>query len=245
MFLSGSSEIVNIEGGSLLQQWRLNREIYREDYARSVQVAHQALFYLGTFYLTHIWSTTNRTMQQLNVGETSYFLILMHSWFDPFQGFLNYLVYQRPRYLKIRAAHSNLNRSEAMFRALRFSHLPDVLVTSSGDSGSRFTADSKSSNKAKQIEASKTVETPSPEEDPASIDRKVSVRFGGTEHLDNDDDLLVARARELSTILEESFRSSRTTVALIQNSQFAEAQEEFQADLRQRLATFQEDRVDL
>jgi len=108
----------------LIERWKSRRSIYREDYPRSVEVMQQALCYLGAFYLTHVWSTSNRIVQFLNHGSTSFGLILMHSWFDPFQGFLNYLVYQRPRYLKIRKFCPDLSRWEAFKRTMQLSYSP-------------------------------------------------------------------------------------------------------------------------
>lgn len=67
--------------GRLLQR----RNIYKEDYRRSVEVSSQAVFYLTAFYLTHVWSTSTRLTQQLRGGGPWFGLILVHSWFDPFQ----------------------------------------------------------------------------------------------------------------------------------------------------------------
>lgn len=110
----------------ILERWMTRRAIYKEDYARTVEVANQSVWYLGVFYITHIWSTSNRIVQQVNNGKTRFGLILCHSWFDPFQGFLNFVVYQRPRYLKIRKSHPTLGVLGAVRRALRFSYLPNL-----------------------------------------------------------------------------------------------------------------------
>ena len=109
---------------NVIARWRSRRSIYREDYPRSVEVMRQAVWYLGVFYITHVWSTSNRIVQLVNQGSTYFGLTLVHSWFDPFQGFLNYLVYQRPRYIKIRKAHPKLSRLGACWKALQFSYLP-------------------------------------------------------------------------------------------------------------------------
>ncbi|KAL3920627.1 MAG: hypothetical protein SGILL_003165 [Bacillariaceae sp.] len=63
----------------LVTRWKSSRSQYREDYKRTLEVFHQACFYLGVFYLTHVWSTTNRIVQLVNNGNTYYGLIVMHS----------------------------------------------------------------------------------------------------------------------------------------------------------------------
>jgi hypothetical protein len=62
-----------------LHRWQSSRDQYREDYRRTVEVFHQACFYLGAFYITHVWSTTNRIIQMINNGNTYYGLIVVHS----------------------------------------------------------------------------------------------------------------------------------------------------------------------
>lgn len=122
----------------LINQWISRRKIYREDYSRSVEVSRQAMWYLAAFYITHVWSTTNRIMQQVNNGSTtaSFAITLIHSWFDPFQGFLNFVVYQRPRYLFHRKRHPEIGRIGACRRALRFSYLAPI----TDDSRRKFAA---------------------------------------------------------------------------------------------------------
>ena len=117
-----------------VQEWQKKRQIYREDYPRTMDVLNQAMWYLGVFYVTHIWSTSNRIVQMLNLGDTQYWLILGHAWFDPFQGFLNYVVYQRPRYLFIRESQPDLGRTGAMLRALKFSYIKQREVDAGGSS---------------------------------------------------------------------------------------------------------------
>jgi len=127
MFLSGHADDDERNESSnmnILARWKSHRSIYREDYPRSVEVMHQAIWYLGAFYLTHLWSTSNRIVQALNNSSTYFPLILLHAWFDPFQGALNYVVYQRPRYLKIRKFCPELTQWEACRKALLFSYLP-------------------------------------------------------------------------------------------------------------------------
>jgi hypothetical protein len=104
-----------------IQRWQERRQAFREDNPRTAEVFRQSLWYLGVFYLTHVWSTTNRTIQLINNGQTYYGLIVLHSFFDPLQGFLNYLVYQRPRFLRIRAADPDMGALKATWKALNLS----------------------------------------------------------------------------------------------------------------------------
>ena len=102
------------------KRWQLKRQIFREDNPRTAEVFHQALWYLGVFYLTHVWSTTNRTIQLVKNGRTYFGITVIHSFFDPLQGFLNFLVYQRPRYVRIRKSLPELGCWGALEMALMF-----------------------------------------------------------------------------------------------------------------------------
>lgn len=110
---------------ALVDTWKSSRIRYRSDYKRTLEVYHQALYYMGTFYLTHVWSTSNRLLQFANGGNSVFVLTAIHSFFDPLQGFLNYLVYQRPRYLRIRKQYPKAGRIGALTRMLRFSYMKD------------------------------------------------------------------------------------------------------------------------
>jgi hypothetical protein len=109
----------------MVDQWKTSRIQYREEYKRTLEVYHQSLYYLGTFYLTHVWSTSNRIVQFANGGNSYFSLTAIHSFFDPLQGFLNYFVYQRPRYIGIRKEYPKSGRIAALYRMLRFSYMPE------------------------------------------------------------------------------------------------------------------------
>jgi len=74
--------------------------------SKSRRVAQQALWYVGAFYLTFLFATINRLVQQI-VNKTYFPLIVCHAIFEPGQGFFNYLVYLRPRFLRYRERHPN------------------------------------------------------------------------------------------------------------------------------------------
>ena len=105
---------------STWKRWQLKRQIFREDNPRTAEVFQQALWYLGVFYLTHVWSTTNRTIQLIKNGRTYFLITVIHSFFDPLQGFLNFLVYQRPRYVRVQKACPELGRWDALKMTLMF-----------------------------------------------------------------------------------------------------------------------------
>mmetsp|Transcript_5890 Transcript_5890/g.12247 ORF Transcript_5890/g.12247 Transcript_5890/m.12247 type:complete len:124 (+) Transcript_5890:738-1109(+) len=60
---------------------------------RSKQMFHQAVFYVGVFYITYVFATLNR-LAQLIGGDSVYAFMLLHSFLTPMQGFLNALVYR-------------------------------------------------------------------------------------------------------------------------------------------------------
>jgi hypothetical protein len=63
----------------LVSNWKASRTRYQEDYQRTLEVFHQSCFYLGVFYLTHIWSTTNRILQLVNNGSSNYAVTVIHA----------------------------------------------------------------------------------------------------------------------------------------------------------------------
>uniref|UniRef100_A0A7S2VCR2 G-protein coupled receptors family 2 profile 2 domain-containing protein n=1 Tax=Entomoneis paludosa TaxID=265537 RepID=A0A7S2VCR2_9STRA len=83
------------------------------------QIMNQCLWYLAAFYMTHLFSTINRIIQLCQ--DDSYFaLLVLHAIFDPLQGFLNFLVYRRPIYLRHRRLRSHLPRYKCWLLALRW-----------------------------------------------------------------------------------------------------------------------------
>jgi len=62
-------------------------------FERTQQMFRQAIFYLGAFYITWLFTTLNR-MYQLITGASSFSLLVLHSVFGPLQGFLNFIVYR-------------------------------------------------------------------------------------------------------------------------------------------------------
>lgn len=89
-----------------------------EDRKHSEQVSTQAMYYLLAFFFTWTPATLTRCMQMMN-ATVPYALLLLMAIFTPMQGFLNFLVYMRPRWIAHRKKHPEWGRCMAfamMFR---------------------------------------------------------------------------------------------------------------------------------
>jgi hypothetical protein len=131
---SSRASLVNIRKSIRM---RSESRRYRALHPRTQEVFEQAMFYMGAFYFTHVWSTTSRIIQQVHPGKTYFALGVVHSFFDPFQGALNFMVYQRPRFRRIRAHYPDMSFFQVMRRVLRFSFLPPLDDTSTMRSSRR------------------------------------------------------------------------------------------------------------
>ena len=107
--LSGQKEMEN----ERKRQQRLERrELARTK--RSRQIAVQGLFWTGSFICTFLFPTTNRLCQL--AGITRYELLLLHTVGVCSQGWLNFLVYFRPRLAKY---HEENHKHEGIMGWLR------------------------------------------------------------------------------------------------------------------------------
>ena len=104
---------------------------------QSRKVANQALLYCLAFYSTLTVPTTTRTIQVLGGTAPSWMLVLFMALY-PLQGFLNFLIYMRPRWVqrwkkskKVREQRRSLrnatntnprNSTDASLQALRIDH---------------------------------------------------------------------------------------------------------------------------
>jgi len=105
-----------------ISKWKSERQRFAREMPLTIEVFHQACFYLGAFYCTHIWSTSNRIHETVT-GDTLFHLSAIHAFFDPFQGFLNFLVYQRPRFIQIQKHHPAFSRIKVALFVLRFTFM--------------------------------------------------------------------------------------------------------------------------
>jgi len=74
------------------------KKAMKENTAQSRRVLNQAMFFMGAFILTFLAGSINR-LTQLVSGKSVYGLLVLHCVFAPWQGFLNALVYIRPKFL--------------------------------------------------------------------------------------------------------------------------------------------------
>jgi hypothetical protein len=114
--LSSSSSFSSVI--TRFQNWRKSFQRRREHHPQSYEVFDQALFYLGAFYFSFAFSTINRIVE-LITGKSVSVLGFLHAFCVAGQGFLNFLVYRRPYYLKHR--RKNVSRAKAALNALTWS----------------------------------------------------------------------------------------------------------------------------
>lgn len=70
------------------------------------RVVVQGSLYIGAFYLTAVFPSVVRMVQaRWNCTYEHYFLSILTATFYPMQGFWNFFIYVRPRYLKYRKDH--------------------------------------------------------------------------------------------------------------------------------------------
>ena len=92
--------------GSLGQSSDARQIVKPQSKARNVAI--QALWYVGAFYATFTFATINRLVQQF-AQQTHFELIVIHATVEPMQGLFNYIVYIRPRILKLRTRFPGAN----------------------------------------------------------------------------------------------------------------------------------------
>lgn len=85
----------------------------------SRRVATQASCYLAVYFITWTPMVTVRLIQFAG-GTTPQWLLLLAALFTPFQGFLNCLVYFRPRYLNQRKNYPQMNCYNSICKFFRF-----------------------------------------------------------------------------------------------------------------------------
>jgi hypothetical protein len=88
----------------------------REKLKLSQRVAVQGLWYLGAFYITWFWPTVTTIFE--SVGIYKYWILVLLAITLPLQGFLNWIIYIRPRLLRYMNKHPEWNIFYAMFRAV-------------------------------------------------------------------------------------------------------------------------------
>ena len=84
---------------------------------RSRKVAIQSALFVGALYLTWSFTTITR-IYQVTTGNNSTTLLVLMAIFFPLQGFFNFLVYCRPRYLRCKSRNPNLTTRKLLWLTL-------------------------------------------------------------------------------------------------------------------------------
>ena len=106
---NSAAKVIKRRVGKLKRHWR--------HLPRTQQFMSQALCFMGAFFLSNIFSIVAR-MHHHRHGEASFILSLLQVAFEPMQGFLVFLAYRRPTYLRLRKQHQQLSRFGALRLAL-------------------------------------------------------------------------------------------------------------------------------
>jgi len=86
----------------------------RSEALKSKKIAVQGLLYVGAFYITWLFPTMSRITEL--VAKKNYFPIqFLDTFLIPLQGFLNFLIYIRPRYI----AYRRQNKDDGFWKALK------------------------------------------------------------------------------------------------------------------------------
>ncbi len=92
-----------------------NDEVARME--RSKKVAIQSALFVGALYLTWSFTTVTR-IYQVTTGNNNTTLLVLMAIFFPLQGFFNFLVYCRPRYLRCKSRNPNLSTRKLLWMTL-------------------------------------------------------------------------------------------------------------------------------
>ena len=121
-------------GGSMNKSDRFKRRANAvKNNKRSKRVMYQSLWYILAFYLSFAFACASRITGTVTGKPAPFPLLLLFSIFFPMQGFFNFLVYMRPRFLYKKSAGAASNRSSA-----RSSASPNPATVVAASRASRF-----------------------------------------------------------------------------------------------------------
>jgi hypothetical protein len=81
------------------------------------QTALQAALYIGAFILTYLWTSVLRLMENDGKVSSGYFSVaLLSAFFYPLQGFFNFFIYIRPRYVELSRQHPSETKVDVLGR---------------------------------------------------------------------------------------------------------------------------------
>jgi hypothetical protein len=104
-----------------IQSRILRIQNYWEHLPRTRQVMSQALSYAGAFWISNIFTLIfHLTRYHSSTNQSSFGLLLLQAIFQPLQGFLIFLSYRRPTYLRFRGKRNGCSRVQAAREALKW-----------------------------------------------------------------------------------------------------------------------------
>ena len=129
------------------------REVHKKQIA---EVAVQGFLYVGTFFTTYTPGFAIRILESIGWNPSDeasiYWLLLLDAFLKPLQGLLNMFVYTKPYYTRIRAAHPEWTRFQAIREACTSDSIPTL---SEIVSSSNMSTGSSSNRLAKKLAAHK------------------------------------------------------------------------------------------
>lgn len=197
---------------------------------RSKEVLQQAAFFTFGFWVTHLFSTLNRTIQLVR-GDTFFIFIVLHSWFDPLQGFTNFVVYRRPRYSRYRKRNPNVSRWRALCYTLRWSFMgPPTPKKEKGDAEiviGRTVTQATPPQQNQEPQQGRVVEYD--DEEPSEHDERGASLPNENPMLDSMPDLNLQRIEEER--LEELLSAAMTLTPTIKSSSSSSLEEKEEEDV--------------
>jgi hypothetical protein len=108
------------------------------------QTALQAGLFVGAFILTYLWTSVLRLMENDGKVTSGYFAVaLLSAFFYPLQGFFNFFIYVRPRYVELSRQNPGENKLDIVGRI--FHRTPSSSRRKDESAGTATTADEPSS----------------------------------------------------------------------------------------------------
>jgi len=116
--LSSDENAASIVSGAF-RQAKISQQRKEEEKRKlqlSRQVFKQGMWYLFAFFATWFWPTVTTICESF--GYYYYWILVLLAITLPMQGFLNWIVYIRPRFLRYREKHDQWSFGYALMRAL-------------------------------------------------------------------------------------------------------------------------------
>lgn len=109
--LEQEKKVEKFRASSITTTSETTKSLHRRKKSR--ELANQSMFYVAVFYIVWIPGTINRILNQMD-KSSPFTIVLLHSLLTPLQGFLNALVYHRPKLKKfLRRKHESIKLFES------------------------------------------------------------------------------------------------------------------------------------